>query len=254
MFSDKKNECSYCIPVFYFMLFFVIFMVILILISFFIEYPFKRPEKLNELGDFLAGIFSPLAFMGVCIGLYIQRKEFLATRKESSDQIKYDIFSSTAPLFIDDLDKSYNLIRENISIESIEIAKKCILDKFNIENCDESVKNLYNHIRYRDSSYYQLTAVDFLNIDENVDWYPEYKLLIVISNLDKIIEFSEKANIVYKLFKLIDGDIVYSEHFIRSAKGILFSAIDNLLIQRQMIERIKSEVSKAEIDFMLDLY
>lgn len=234
----------------------LLFFVILIIYigSLFSGYPYNKPQSLNDFADSLSGLFATLAFFGVCFGLYIQRREFLASRKESSDQIKHDKFSSAAPLFIDDLDKFYNSIIEDIDVPSIEIAKKYINEKFNANHYDCSIEKLCNLLSGRDNLYYDLTYIEYLNLEENIDWWPEYKILCITSDLDKLIEYHDKADIVYKLFKEIDGDILFSNQFIKSKKGLLFCSIRDLLVHREVMERIQLRVDEANREFIISLY
>lgn len=50
--------------------------------------PFCRPKGLHEFGDFLAGVFSPLAFLFFVISVLIQREEFRLSRTEMADSRK----------------------------------------------------------------------------------------------------------------------------------------------------------------------
>ena len=47
------------------------------------DYPkYDLPDDANELGDFLAGVFSPLAFLWLVVGYFLQASELNLTRKE----------------------------------------------------------------------------------------------------------------------------------------------------------------------------
>ena len=47
------------------------------------DYPkYDLPDDANELGDFLAGVFSPLAFLWLIVGYFLQASELNLTRKE----------------------------------------------------------------------------------------------------------------------------------------------------------------------------
>lgn len=93
-----------------------------------------------------------------------------------------------------------------------------------------------------------------MNLDENDGWWPVYKILCITSNLNKLIEYHDKADIVYKLFKEIDGDILFSDHFIKSEKGLLFCAVRELLIYREIMEKIQLRVDEADREFIISTY
>ena len=44
--------------------------------------------ELNELGDFFAGVFSPVAFLWLIYGYFLQRKELKHTRKALFEQLR----------------------------------------------------------------------------------------------------------------------------------------------------------------------
>lgn len=76
--------------------------------------PFKRPDELNEFGDFLAGICSPLAFLFFVISVLIQREEFRLAREEmksSRDELSKQVsqlrLAAMSPILIDGIKKSY---------------------------------------------------------------------------------------------------------------------------------------------------
>lgn len=61
------------------------------------DYPkYDLPDDANELGDFLAGVFSPLAFLWLIVGYFLQARELNLTRKELSSQTKALIAQSEA--------------------------------------------------------------------------------------------------------------------------------------------------------------
>lgn len=157
----KPERESIEIVLSYFLLKLVILLFFVILViyigSLFSGYPYNKPQSLNDFADSLSGLFAPLAFFGVCAGLYIQRREFLASRKESSTQIKHDKFSSAAPLFIDDLDKFYDSIIKYIDVPSIEIAQKYINEMFDSDHYECSIKELCHLLSNRSHSYYNIT-------------------------------------------------------------------------------------------------
>lgn len=61
------------------------------------DYPkYDLPNDANELGDFLAGVFSPLAFLWLIVGYFLQARELNLTREELSSQTKALIAQSEA--------------------------------------------------------------------------------------------------------------------------------------------------------------
>ena len=52
----------------------------------FIGIDLDAPLRPNEMGDFLAGAFSPLAFYWLIVGYWLQRQELQETRKEIQRQ------------------------------------------------------------------------------------------------------------------------------------------------------------------------
>ena len=61
------------------------------------DYPkYDLPDDANELGDFLAGVFSPLAFLWLIVGYFLQARELNLTREELSSQTKALIAQSNA--------------------------------------------------------------------------------------------------------------------------------------------------------------
>ena len=57
---------------------------------------YDLPDDANELGDFLAGVFSPLAFLWLIVGYFLQARELNLTREELSSQTKALIAQSKA--------------------------------------------------------------------------------------------------------------------------------------------------------------
>ncbi len=89
------------------------------LLSFFGVGPFKWPDKLNELGDFLAGVCSPLAFLFFVISVLIQREEFRLTREEmesSRDELNKQVsqlkLSGISPILKESIENYYLNIKD----------------------------------------------------------------------------------------------------------------------------------------------
>lgn len=95
--------------------------------------PFCRPQTLHEFGDFLAGVFSPLAFLFFVISVLIQREEFQLTREEMSSsrselskQVAQLRLSAMSPVLMNSIEKSFNYLE--IDVPSISKKLKRCLD------------------------------------------------------------------------------------------------------------------------------
>lgn len=61
------------------------------------DYPkYDLPDDANELADFLAGVFSPLPFLWLIVGYFLQARELNLTREQLSSQTKALIAQSKA--------------------------------------------------------------------------------------------------------------------------------------------------------------
>lgn len=77
----------------------------------------KLPSSYNELGDFLAGIFSPVAFFWLVIGYLMQHEELQLNRKSLNQQLKE--FSNSVKISEENL-----ALQRQIHEEKIESEKK----------------------------------------------------------------------------------------------------------------------------------
>lgn len=118
--------------------------------SFYIFELFERPESFNELGDFLAGVFAPVAFLWLIYG-YFQNSEALQVQiDEMSDGVKQqrELVEQQKKQFMAQV-KSQNplLVTDNVSFEYIcnEYNKShlVILFNFNIKNLGQVANNFY---------------------------------------------------------------------------------------------------------------
>ncbi|MDY6467680.1 hypothetical protein SKM57_03640 [Acinetobacter faecalis] len=55
--------------------------------SFYILGLFERPESFNELGDFLAGVFAPVAFLWLIYGYFQNSEALQAQIDEMSERV-----------------------------------------------------------------------------------------------------------------------------------------------------------------------
>jgi hypothetical protein len=92
--------------------------------------PFCRPETLHEFGDFLAGVFSPLAFLFFVISVLIQREEFRLTReemresrKELENQAVQMQLSAMAPILEKKLEKDLDFINDFLNMDYNYVVK-----------------------------------------------------------------------------------------------------------------------------------
>lgn len=83
------------------------------------EGPLEKIKELNHLGDFLSGVFAPVAFIFFVISVLIQREEFRLARDEMSDtrgelrkQVAQMKFSGMAIVFRDDILRVGNLFSD----------------------------------------------------------------------------------------------------------------------------------------------
>lgn len=80
----------------------------------------NSPESLNELGDFLAGAFAPIAFLWLVLGYRQQGKQLEQNTKALEQQEK------ALQLQIDEMRESVNQQKElaEIQIEQLKMTKK----------------------------------------------------------------------------------------------------------------------------------
>lgn len=78
------------------------------------------PDKVNEWGDFLAGVFAPAAFFFLALSIKIQSRELNAAvgaqkdmKVEMALQVSQMKFAGMAPFFHDRVQEIYNKFREN---------------------------------------------------------------------------------------------------------------------------------------------
>ena len=100
----------------------------------FIGVDLEAPLRPNEVGDFLAGAFSPLAFYWLIVGYWLQRQELQETRKEIQRQA--DAMSDQTGYLKDELELRIRLADEasaRARLEQIELDVKRVVQ--NISMC-----------------------------------------------------------------------------------------------------------------------
>ena len=88
---------------------------------YYVDYP--KSLTLNELGDLLAGMFAPLAFLWMVITILIQGKELRLQREELSMQ-RQELANSSAQL-----ERQSNVMERQLKMELKEEIKKEIDEK-----------------------------------------------------------------------------------------------------------------------------
>lgn len=121
------------------------------------------PNDANELGDFLAGVFSPLAFLWLIAGYFLQASELNLTREELSSQTKTLIAQSQAAY------KSVELEAEN-QRESQERREKLAAPLLKLHSANQKSEFPNNLILYISNcrGFLSLAKVKF---HENVLFY-----------------------------------------------------------------------------------
>lgn len=124
--------------------------------------------ELNAIGDFLAGVFGPIAFMWLVLGYIQQGRELKISSKalkKQARELKASVEISTANL---------NLQRSNAELENARLAAS-IEPKFSmhwVRNPDPVDKDKLN-LRVMNGGY-AVTCFSAYFEDENIDWLGMY--------------------------------------------------------------------------------
>lgn len=191
----------------------------------------ELPKSYNELGDFLAGVFSPVAFFWLVIGYLMQHKELEENQKNLKQQIK-------------EFKESVRISNENLSFQKL-IHEKSIQEKrrslypilkvIEVEKSIESLSKILSiKIKNIGKEIFDIKILDkqyIKNIDSNSVWkqfetkeinitYNDSELPIFDINdhddprypiQDLYIYFTDKENNRYKI-SLSVYCIIYTEN------------------------------------------
>lgn len=119
------------------------------------EGPLEKLKELNHLGDFLSGIFAPVAFIFFVISVLIQRQEFQLTREEMSssrDELSKQVaqlrLSAMSPIIIKSIERTFSLLEGDINFILNGINRYNVEDyrnKFN-SNFFDSYESSVSHL------------------------------------------------------------------------------------------------------------
>lgn len=137
--------------------------------------------SLNELGDYLAGAFSPLAFLWLVYGYFMQNNELKLSRRSLDEQIKE--FKKS----VDTQEKTFKL---NKNLEDDREKRRAFLAKINLtfsnlsytENHDPSVNTDYSPSDWNTVSFSiknwgkDITRVSFKLLNEKREFIQEREL------------------------------------------------------------------------------
>lgn len=110
----------------------------------------KSPLELNEIGDYLAGVFSPLAFLWLVIGYLMQNIELTESRKEKQKAEREKLISSQPIIEFSNCEIALNIVDDKWG--------KSGLLSFNISNYGEPATDLSLRVKgcFDGYSYFQV--------------------------------------------------------------------------------------------------
>ncbi|MDY6458630.1 hypothetical protein [Acinetobacter faecalis] len=163
--------------------------------SFYILGLFERPESFNELGDFLAGVFAPVAFLWLIYGYFQNSEALQAQIKEMSDGVKQQ--AQLVNLQREQLESQKKVLKPFISIDNIKLkllecdSHEIRVNKsfnnlfvfeitFEVKNADVRAIGIYN------SNDKVLYEVDFIGKNELRTMPVVYKMDEIVVNNDRV--------------------------------------------------------------------
>lgn len=183
-----------------------------VIISFWIFGGLNSPDSLNELGDFLAGIFAPVAFLWLILG-YVQQGKQLEQNSETisqqseSLQLQIEEFRKMVELQAQQIEYRNQSARPLFSFKEGSCIRKYKLeekdDYFDIylSMCNLGKGDAYDIKVFADEEYkYEVYEVKRLAINIT----HEINFILIISNFDKFLD-----GIIYRKFLFLSFKDLY---------------------------------------------
>ncbi|MDX8161929.1 hypothetical protein [Acinetobacter pittii] len=187
--------------VFYFLLAYLggIFIYILIFHVWFADY--SKPMPLNEVGDFLAGVFSPLAFLFLYIGykqnsesIRLQNEELKASTRALELQVKemresVEQQKVMAELQRTELEERHNSVAPIIKIQGLVMhTPKSLTFNITLKNISD---NMAKRISVKSDELRTIKHYDLLAKNKDIDYFidgsvEEHKRVLGLNSIERI--------------------------------------------------------------------
>lgn len=203
----------------------------------------------NEMGDFLAGVFAPLAFLWLIAAVFLQKNELAAQRQELKDS------REVAVQQVEEARRNVAFIEEQTKILTDQ--RQQAIQDVNDRQIDEfisQIASLFSRIEEKTLAEYRLAGelFRFQPISKREDQLPAEYIMNSVARFDTIGRKHFESNDFVRVRSL--GPIEIEKYFTQKLRGIVVAMQEIIRLCEDASPSKKALASNLEFDRMFQAY